>query len=65
MQFTVLTQTKITYKYEREIIRWALTFMLDPYSLVDGVVSPITPLMTFSDERPAIVEFVRIDDLPK
>jgi hypothetical protein len=37
--------------------------MLDAYSLVEGVVSPITPLTTFSDDSPATGEFVSIDDL--
>lgn len=37
--------------------------MLYPYSLVDGVVSPITPLTTFSDESPASEEFVSTDVL--
>ena len=40
--------------------------MLDPpYSLVDGVVSPIIPLATSSDDRPQIGEFVSNDDLHK
>jgi hypothetical protein len=33
--------------------RRGLTFELDPYSIVDGVVPPIIPL-TFSDDRPLI-----------
>lgn len=37
--------------------------MLDTYSLVEGVVSPIIPLTTFSDDSPAMEEFVSIDDL--
>lgn len=37
--------------------------MLDPYSLVEGVVSPITPLTTFSADNPATEEFVSNDDL--
>lgn len=36
--------------------------MLEPYSLVERVVSPTTPLTTFSDESLAIEELV-IDDL--
>jgi hypothetical protein len=37
--------------------------MLDAYSLEEGVVSPITPLTTFSDDSQATEEFVSIDDL--
>lgn len=37
--------------------------MLDPYSLVEGVASPITPSTTFSADSPATGEFVSIDDL--
>lgn len=37
--------------------------MLDAYSLEEGVVSPITPLTTFSDDSPATEEFVSTDDL--
>lgn len=37
--------------------------MLDPYSLVEGVVSSITPLTTFSKDSPATGEFMSIDDL--
>lgn len=36
--------------------------MPDPYSLVDGVGSPIIPL-TFSIDNPAIGELVSNDDL--
>lgn len=36
--------------------------MPDPYSLVDGVASPIIPL-TFSIDNPAIGELVSNDDL--
>ena len=45
--------------------RKGLTFVLEPYSLVDGVVSPIIPLTTFSDDRLSIGEFVSNDDLHK
>lgn len=37
--------------------------MLDPYSLVHGVVSLIIPLTKFSADVPAIGELVSIDDL--
>ena len=37
--------------------------MPDPYSLVDGVDSPITTLTTFSIDNPANSEFVCNDDL--
>lgn len=37
--------------------------MEDPYSLVDGVPSPISPLTTFSIDKPARGEIVSRDDL--
>lgn len=40
-----------------------LTFNMDPYSLVEGVESPVIPLTTFSDESPSSGELVSIDDL--
>lgn len=35
--------------------------MLDPYSLVDGALSPIIPLMMFSDDHPTIGELMSMD----
>lgn len=37
----------------------------DPYSLVEGVDSPIIPLITLSDDSLSDGEFVCIDDLQK
>lgn len=41
----------------------SLTFNMDPYSLVEGVDSPIIPLTTFSDDSPSRGELVSNDDL--